>query len=89
LAPVLFWTGGGLALAGSGILLYLGQQGGSAHPEDRYIYRGATPTGFVLAGTGAAAIGVGIWWWGRGSRESAPIAAIGHEARYLGWQGRF
>ncbi len=87
--PVLFWVGGGLALAGSGIAFYLGQQGGQDHPEDPYIYRGATPAGFVLAGVGAASIGVGIWWWMRGSRESAPVASIGPGGGYLGWQGRF
>jgi tetratricopeptide (TPR) repeat protein len=89
LAPALLWAGGGLALAGSGVAFYLGQQGGREHPEDRYIYRGATTTGYVLVGAGAAAIGAGVWFWVRGSRESAPIAAIGPDGSYLGWQGRF
>lgn len=88
-APVLLWVGGGLALAGSGIAFYFGQQGGEDHPDDLYVYRGATATGFVLAGVGATAIGVGAWWWMRGSRESAPVAAIGSGGGYLGWQGRF
>ena len=89
LAPALLWAGGGLALAGSGVAFYLGQQGGPDHPEDRWVYRGATTTGYVLAGAGAASIGVGIWLWVRGSRESAPIAAIGPGGSYLGWQRRF
>jgi hypothetical protein len=89
LAPALLWVGGGLALAGSGVALYLGQQGGPDHPEDFYRYPGATATGFVLAGVGAASIGAGIWLWVRGSRESAPVAAISSSGGYLGWQGRF
>lgn len=87
--PVLLWAGGGLALAGSGVAFYLGEQGGPDHPEDPYVYRGATPAGFVLASLGAASIGAGIWWWMRGSRESAPVAALGPGGGYLGWQGRF
>ena len=88
-APVLLWAGGGLALAGSGIAFYYGQKGGPEHPEDPYIYRGATPAGYVLAGAGAVAISVGIWLWVRGSRESAPIASIGPGGGHVGWQGRF
>jgi len=88
-APVLLWVGGGVALAGSGVAFYLGRQGGPDHPEDKYIYTGATPIGYVLAGVGAASIGVGVWWWMRGSRESAPVAAVGSSGGYLGWQGRF
>jgi hypothetical protein len=89
LAPVLLWVGGSLALAGSGVAFYLGQQGGPDHPEDVYVYPGANATGFVLAGAGAASIGVGAWLWMRGSRESAPVATIGPGGGYLGWQGRF
>ncbi len=88
-APVLLWAGGGLALAASGVAFYLGQKGGPDHPEDLYIYRGATPTGYVLAGAGAAAISVGIWLWVRGSRESAPIVSIAPGGGHIGWQGRF
>jgi hypothetical protein len=88
-APTLFWVGGGLALAGSGVAFYLGQQGGSDHPEDKYVYRGATATSFALAGTGAAAIGAGIWLWFRGSRKSAPIIAVERASAYFGWKGRF
>jgi tetratricopeptide (TPR) repeat protein len=88
-APVLLWAGGGLALAGSGVAFYYGQKGGPDHPEDPYIYRGATTTGYVLAGAGAAAISAGVWLWVRGSRESAPIVSIGPGGGQLGWQGRF
>jgi len=88
-APVLVWIGGGLALATSGYLFYLGEQGGPNHPEDRYNYRGATPAGFAFMGAGAAAIGVGVWLWVRGSHESAPVAAISADGGYVGWQGRF
>jgi hypothetical protein len=88
-APVLCWVGGGLALAGSSYLFYLGQKGGSDHREDPYVYPYATATGFVVAGVGAAAIGVGVWLWVRGSRESAPVAAIGPGGGYFGWQGGF
>lgn len=89
LPPVLCWAGGGLALAGSAYLFYLGQQGGPDHPEDRFVYPYATRTGIAVAGAGVAAIGVGVWLWLRGSRESAPIAAAGPGGGYLGWQGRF
>ena len=89
LVPVLLWSGGVLALAGSGVLLYLGQKGGPAHPEDRYIYRGATPTGYAFAATGAAALAAGAWWWLHRSRESAPVASISSSSGYFGWQGRF
>lgn len=87
--PVLCWVGGGLALAGSGYLFYLGQKGGPDHREDPYVYPYATATGFVVAGVGAATIGVGVWLWVRGSRESAPVTAIGPGGGYFGWQGRF
>lgn len=89
LVPVLCWVGGGLALAGSGVAFYFGQQGGPDHPDDKYRYPGASATGFTLAGVGAAAIGVGVWLWVRGSRESAPVAAIGPAGGHLGWSGRF
>jgi hypothetical protein len=88
-APVLCWIGGGLALAGSAYFFYLGQQGGPGNTADRFVYPYANATGFAVAGAGAAAIGVGVWLWVRGSRESAPIAAIGPGGGYLGWQGRF
>jgi len=88
--PIACWAGGALLLAGSGLMFYLGQQGGQSHPEDKYRYPGATPTGFVLASAGAVSIGIGVWFWMQGSRESsAPIAAIGPGGGYLGWQGRF
>lgn len=89
LLPALLWVGGGLALAGSGVAFYLGQQGGPEHPEDKYVYRGATAIGFAIGGTGAAAFGVGLWLWMRGSRESTPVAAVSPSGAYLGWQGRF
>lgn len=89
LAPVLLWAGGGLALVGSGVAFYLGRQGGPEHPEDPYVYRGATTTGFVLAGAGAASVGIGIWLWVRGSRESAPIVALGPGGGFFVWDGRF
>lgn len=89
LAPVLLWVGGGMALVGSGVAFYLGQQGGKGHPEDPYVYAGATPTGGVLVGVGAAAIGVGVWLWVRGSKEAAPVVAVRSGGGYLGWQGRF
>ncbi|HWO19387.1 MAG TPA: PEGA domain-containing protein [Kofleriaceae bacterium] len=87
--PISLFAGAGILLVGSGLMLYLGEQGGEAHPEDKYRYRGATPAGFALAGAGAVAIGVGIWFWVRGSRESAPVVAIGAGEGYLGWSGRF
>jgi hypothetical protein len=92
IAPVALWVGGALALAGSGYLFYLGQQGGPDDPDDRYKYPYAMPTGFAVAAAGAAAIGTGVWLWVRGSgesRESAPIAAIAPGGGYVGWQGRF
>jgi hypothetical protein len=87
--PVALFAGGGLALAVSGYMFYLGGQGGKAHPEDPFEYPYATGTGVALVGIGAAAIGVGAWLWVRGSRESVPIAAVGSGGVYFGWQGRF
>lgn len=87
--PVLLWVGGGLALAGSGVAFYLGQQGGPDHPEDLYVYPGATASGVVLAGIGAAAIGAGFWLWRRGSHETMPVASLSARSGYFGWQGRF
>lgn len=84
--PVLLFVGGGLAIAGGVVEIYLGQKGGH---EDPYIYRGATPAGIALASVGAVAIGVGVWQWRRGSRESVPVAAVSSNGGYLGWQGRF
>jgi hypothetical protein len=92
LVPIALFAGGALALAASGYMFYLGRQGGSSHPEDRYEYPYANASGFVLAGSGVAAIGVGVWLWmrdSRESRESAPVAVLGSGGGYVGWQGRF
>lgn len=88
-APMLAWTGGGLALMSSGFAFYYGQKGGADHPDDKYRYPGATAAGVVLAGAGVAAIGVGVWLWRRESREPAPVAVVGPSGGYIGWQGRF
>ena len=92
--PILLITGGVLALGGGGFGLYLGQKGGPDHPEDPYIYKGATPAGIAGISVGAVAIGVGIWQWrrasrGRPPRESSPVAVISSHGSYFGWQGKF
>ena len=89
MVPVLLFVGGGVAIAGGVVELYLGQQGGETHPEDPYIYKGATPAGIALVSAGAVAIGVGVWQWRRVSRESHPVAAVSSHGGYFGWQGRF
>jgi PEGA domain len=90
--PLSLFGGAAVALAVSGYMFYLGQQGGPDHPEDRFRYPHANKTGFVLVGVGAAAIGAGVWLWIRGSgeaRESAPVATVVPGGGYFGWQGRF
>lgn len=87
--PIALFAGGGLLLATSGYMFYLGQQGGPDHPEDEFTYPYATRAGFLSAGLGAVAIGVGAWFWVRGSRESAPAVALTPSGGYFGWQGRF
>lgn len=87
--PAVLFAGGGLMIAGGIVELYLGQQGGKAHPEDPYNYPYATPAGIALVSAGAVAIGVGVWQWRRISRESSPVAALSPHGAYLGWQGRF
>ncbi len=84
--PVALFVVGGLGIGGGVFGLYLGQKGGH---EDRYVYEGATPAGIAGLAAGAAAIGAGVWFWVRGSRESAPVALASPGGGYLGWQGRF
>lgn len=86
LPPILCWVGGALLAGGSGVAFYYGQKG---WPPDKYSYPGTMAAGFALAGASAAAVGVGVWFWVRGSRETAPIAAVGPGGGYLGWSGRF
>jgi hypothetical protein len=86
LLPVLCWVGGAGAIVGGAVSLYYGSKSG---PDEKYVYTGATPGGVALVSAGALSIGVGVWLWMRGSRESAPIAAISPEGSYFGWHGRF
>ena len=86
LVPVLLWASGGAALVGSAVAFYYGQKG---WPEDNYSYRGATETGFGLAGAGLVAVGMASWLWLREPSESLPVAAVAHGGAYLGWGGRF
>jgi tetratricopeptide (TPR) repeat protein len=88
---IALFGGASTALVASAYFFYLGQHGGSGHPEERYRYPYANGTALALVGVGAAAIGVGIWLWLREPRhqESAPVAAISADGSYLGWQGRF
>jgi hypothetical protein len=58
-------------------------------PRQRYYYRTA-PAGIALGLTGAASIGVGLWWWLRRHDErSAPAVSLGASHAVLGWSGRF
>ncbi len=84
--PVLCWVGGAGAIAGGAVALYYGNKSG---PDEKYVYPGATAAGVALVSAGAVSIGVGVWLWVRGSRESAPVATIGPGGGYLGWHGRF
>jgi hypothetical protein len=79
--------GAGLASVATGTALILASPG--PDPKQRYYYRTA-PAGIAVGLTGAASIGVGLWWWLRGHGErSAPAVSLGASHAVLGWSGRF
>jgi hypothetical protein len=52
-------------------------------------YRTA-PAGIAIGLTGAASVGVGLWWWlHRHDERSAPVVSLGASHAVLGWAGRF
>jgi hypothetical protein len=81
--------GAGLAGVATGAVLILASPGPPQDPHQRYYYRTA-PAGIVIGLTGAASIGVGLWWWLRRHDErSAPAVSLGASHAVLGWSGQF
>jgi hypothetical protein len=81
--------GAGLAGLATGTALIIASPGPPRDPRQRYYYRTA-PAGIVVGLTGAASIGVGLWWWLRRHDErSAPVVSLGASHAMLGWSGQF
>jgi hypothetical protein len=79
--------GAGLAGVATGAVLVLASPG--PDPRQRYYYRTA-PAGIAVGLTGAASIGVGLWWWlHRRAERSAPAVSLGASHAVLGWSGQF
>jgi hypothetical protein len=79
--------GTGIAGVATGAALIIASPG--PDPARRYYYRTA-PAGIAVGLTGAASIGVGLWWWLHGHDErSAPAVSLGASHAVLGWSGRF
>lgn len=79
--------GAGLAGLATGAALVIASPG--PQPTRRYYYRTA-PAGIAVGLTGAASIGLGLWWWLRRHDErSAPAVSIGASQAVLGWSGQF
>ena len=84
--PAVLVIGGAAALAAGGVEIYLGTRDG---PDVKTIYPNATPIGGALIGVGAVMVGVGIYLWTRGPKESAPVATLTPDGGFVGWAGTF
>lgn len=79
--------GAGLAGLATGAVLVVASPG--PDPKQRYYYR-TEPAGIAVGLTGAASIGVGLWWWlRRHDEQSAPAVSLGVSHAVLGWSGQF
>lgn len=80
-------VGAGIAGLATGAALVIASPG--PDPKRRY-YTSTAPAGIAVGLTGAASIGVGLWWWLRRHDErSAPVVSLGASHAVLGWSGRF
>jgi len=79
--------GGGAALLAAGIVALVIDQ--DPDPGMRY-YRDSAPLGVAVGLAGVASIGVGLWWWRHGRRESStPAVSFGASHAVIGWAGSF
>jgi hypothetical protein len=86
-APLGVMIAGGVAIVAGGIMIAIDQDidpNGKQSPNIRDTATGGT----VLALTGAAAVGVGYYWF-RKQQRSMPVAAVSSDGGYVGWAGRF
>jgi hypothetical protein len=80
--------GVGGALIATGVVMVLIDE--DEAPDKPMFIRNTGPSGAGIAIGGlAVAAGGYLWYRMTGKRESAPVAAIGHDSTYVGWQGRF
>jgi hypothetical protein len=78
---------GTTALVAGGFMIAIDQDVDPVGQQEPNIRDTATG-GVVLALTGAAALGAGLYLYVRNKR-SAPIAAVSSDGGYVGWAGRF
>jgi hypothetical protein len=83
--PIAITAVGGVALVGGIAMIATGGPPGA----DKQFYRDYRTPGYVVAGAGAVALGVGVYLLLRPTAHSAPVAAIGHDGAVFGWSGRF
>ncbi|HEY3807108.1 MAG TPA: hypothetical protein VGL61_31115 [Kofleriaceae bacterium] len=86
LVPIAITAVGGVALVGGVVMIATGGPPSSTTQPNYRDYR--TP-GYVVAGAGVVAAGVGLYLLLRPDATSAPVAAIGHGGAVVGWTGRF
>ena len=80
--------GAGGALIATGVVMILIDE--DEAPDKPKFIRNTGPSGAGIALGGlAVAAGGYIWYRMTGKKESQPVAAIAHDAAYVGWQGRF
>ncbi len=87
LLPVITMGAGVAMIVTGGVLFAIDKDKGPEEPE---FIRDTAPAGIVVGIAGVLAVGGGfLWYRTTRSRESHPVAAVGHDSAYIGWQGRF
>jgi len=86
--PPLLTMGAGVAMIViGGVMLAIDEDEGLDAPPE---INNTAPLGVALGIGGVLAIGGGVLWLRKTKhRRSAPIAALGRDSAYIGWQGRF
>lgn len=79
---------GALAFAGGIVMIAIDEDPDPVGMQ-RPTYRDTAMAGTVLAGVGAAALGVGLYLWFTDTPSSQPVAAVSPDGAVVGWAGRF
>jgi hypothetical protein len=86
--PIALVAVGGVGLVAGGVMIAIDQDP-DRNGVQTATYRDTATAGVVLGVAGAAAVGAGVYLWLTHKPSSAPVAAVSHDAAYIGWAGRF
>ncbi len=87
LGPLVVMSAGAAMIIAGGVMVAMDEDKGPDQPPE---INNTAPGGVALAVGGVLAIGGGFLWYRMTKKhESAPVAAVGHDGAYIGWQGRF